>query len=125
MLGTSSGWRLLERGTFLLEVEGDDGASGGGTSEPEATPASSPWNLTRRDVGVGGSVEIRGLTGLRVGEDGQSSGDDAGTGETAGASVGRGAWSGGSSGILDAGDGGQLGMQSNGSRSLACMSLQQ
>lgn len=76
VLATSSGCRLRERDTFVLVSvagggEGDDEELGSVIGEramrdvaPWSLTSRSPWNRTRRDVGVGGSVWLVAPTGL-------------------------------------------------------------
>lgn len=136
---TSSDCKLLDRDTFVLDsdVSGGEGeddeflslSGDRGTREELAAwsfMSKSPWNRTRRDVGVGGSVwptmRVVGdvadssttpvaTTPVDVDVDADADAPDDGRG------------GGGSSGMLDAWEGAQFWMHLNGSRSLACINL--
>ena len=142
---TSSGCRLLDRDTFVL----DNDAGGGEGDEDEflslfgdrvtrddvaawSFTSKSPWNRTRRDVGVGGSVWLTTRVDNVVGDAVVSSTIPGIAAATTPVDVdvdadadapddGRGG--GGNSGILDAWVGAQFWTHLNGSRSLACISL--
>ena len=124
---TSSGCKLLDRGTFDLEVEGGErctrsSAEGG---EVELPAASSPWNRTLLDVGVEGSGLTIFVVMFVVGVTGDVDEDAVGTaqGDSTTIEEARDEGGCGSSGILEAWEGGQFGAQHSGSRSLACISL--
>lgn len=141
MLATSSGCKLLDRDTFGLDSdvgEGDDdecrsfvGERGMRDVAPWSLTSRSPWNRTRRDVGVGGSVwlaptPIPGLAG-DVADSCVSMPADAAPVvdvDTDADAPDDGRGGGGSSGILDAWEGVQFWMHLRGSRSRACISLQ-
>lgn len=96
---------------------------------PWSLTSRSPWNRTRRDVGVGGSVWLAPIPGLTgdIADSCASTPADAAPAvdvdaETDAPDDGRGG--GGSSGILDAWEGEQFWMHLRGSRSRACINLQ-